>query len=72
MIKTLKFEEEGLIVDWISFKIQSFHSLYQGRFIIEYWGKIVPDAVADKIAGRYLFDLENGRVLRKRFYKLIR
>jgi hypothetical protein len=33
MIKTLKFEEEGLIVDWISFKIQSFHSLYQERLV---------------------------------------
>lgn len=35
----------------------------KGRFIIEYWGKIVPDAVADKIAGRYLFDLENGKTI---------
>ena len=34
-----------------------------GRFVIEYWGKLVPDEVADKVAGRYLFDLENGNTI---------
>lgn len=34
-----------------------------GRFLIEYWGEVVPDAVADKVRGRYLFDLENGKTI---------
>lgn len=33
------------------------------RFIIEYWGKLVPSDVADKVRGRYLFDLENGKAI---------
>ncbi|MEO5927370.1 MAG: SET domain-containing protein-lysine N-methyltransferase [Patescibacteria group bacterium] len=33
------------------------------KFIIEYWGKLVSDAVADRVGGRYLFDLENGNAI---------
>lgn len=33
------------------------------RFIIEYWGEVVPNEVADKVAGRYLFELENGKTI---------
>lgn len=33
------------------------------RFLIEYWGKLVPSEVADKVGGRYLFDLENGKAI---------
>ncbi len=33
------------------------------RFIIEYWGKLVPNNIADRVAGRYLFDLENGKTI---------
>lgn len=33
------------------------------RFILEYWGKVVPNKIADKVAGRYLFDLENGKTI---------
>lgn len=33
------------------------------RFIIEYWGELVPSEVADRVAGRYLFDLENGKTI---------
>lgn len=32
----------------------------KGCFVVEYWGKIVLDAVSDKVGGRYLFDLDNG------------
>jgi len=32
-----------------------------GRFVVEYWGPVVPDEEAQRIGGRYLFDLENGR-----------
>jgi len=32
----------------------------RGRFIIEYVGPLVRDAEADRIGGRYLFDLGNG------------
>lgn len=31
------------------------------RFVIEYVGRLVPDVVADRIGGKYLFDLENGK-----------
>lgn len=31
----------------------------RNAFVIEYWGKIVPDAEADEIGGKYLFRLEN-------------
>jgi SET domain-containing protein len=33
------------------------------RFVIEYWGKIVNDEEAQKIGGRYLFDLEKGKTI---------
>lgn len=33
------------------------------RFIIEYWGKLVSDEVANRVAGRYLFDLGNGKTI---------
>ncbi|OGH62102.1 MAG: hypothetical protein A2848_01340 [Candidatus Magasanikbacteria bacterium RIFCSPHIGHO2_01_FULL_50_8] len=33
----------------------------KNRFVIEYWGKLVSDARAEKILGKYLFDLENGK-----------
>ena len=35
----------------------------KNRFIIEYWGKLVPDEEAQKIGGRYLFELENGKTI---------
>lgn len=35
----------------------------KGRFIIEYWGKLLPDAQAQKIGGKYLFELENGKTI---------
>lgn len=35
----------------------------KGRFIIEYWGELVPSEVADNVGGRYLFDLENGKTV---------
>jgi hypothetical protein len=33
----------------------------KGRFVIEYWGRIASDEEAQKVSGRYLFDLGNGR-----------
>lgn len=33
------------------------------RFIIEYWGKLVATEVADRVGGKYLFDLENGKTV---------
>lgn len=33
------------------------------RFITEYWGDVVADEVADKVAGKYLFDLDNGKTI---------
>lgn len=33
------------------------------RFVIEYWGKLVRSEIADKVGGRYLFDLENGKTI---------
>ncbi len=35
----------------------------KNRFVIEYWGDVVSDDIADKIAGRYLFDLGNGKTI---------
>lgn len=35
----------------------------KNRFIIEYWGKLVKDEEAEKIGGRYLFELENGNTI---------
>lgn len=35
----------------------------KGRFVIEYWGKILPDEAAQRIGGKYLFDLENGKMI---------
>lgn len=33
------------------------------RFIIEYWGELVATEVADRVGGKYLFDLENGKTV---------
>ena len=33
------------------------------RFVIEYWGKLVLDKVADTVSGRYLFGLGNGKTI---------
>lgn len=35
----------------------------KNRFLIEYWGKLVKDEEAQKIAGRYLFELGNGKTI---------
>lgn len=35
----------------------------KNRFIIEYWRDVVTDEEADKINGRYLFDLGNGKTI---------
>lgn len=35
----------------------------KGRFVIEYWGKLMRDQDAQKIGGRYLFELENGKTI---------
>ncbi len=45
------------------FGIFAKEEIPKGRFIIEYYGTVVPDSVADKVAGRYLFDLENGKTI---------
>lgn len=45
------------------FGIFASEDIPKGRFILEYWGKLVTDKVADKVGGRYLFDLENGKVV---------
>ncbi len=33
------------------------------KFILEYWGMLVSEQEADKVAGLYLFDLENGKAI---------
>ncbi len=33
------------------------------RFLIEYWGELVPTDEADKVGGRYLFDMETGKTV---------
>lgn len=35
----------------------------RGRFIVEYWGRLVTNDEAEYIGGRYLFDLQNGKTL---------
>ncbi|MFA5935311.1 MAG: SET domain-containing protein-lysine N-methyltransferase [Patescibacteria group bacterium] len=45
------------------FGIFADEDIPKGRFIIDYWGKLVPSEVADGIGGRYLFDLENGKTI---------
>lgn len=35
----------------------------RGRFLLEYWGKVIPSTKADTIGGRYLFDLGNGNTV---------
>lgn len=34
-----------------------------GRFVIEYWGKLMSDEAAQKIGGRYLFEIGNGKTV---------
>lgn len=34
-----------------------------GRFIVEYWGKLMTDEKAQEIGGRYLFEIGNGNTI---------
>jgi SET domain-containing protein len=45
------------------FGIFAVHDIPARSFITEYWGKLVPDEVANKVGGRYLFELENGKTI---------
>lgn len=45
------------------FGIFALEDIPPKRFIIEYWGKLVKNEVADKVGGRYLFELENGKTV---------
>ncbi len=38
-------------------------SIPKKKFVIEYWGKIVTDKEAEKIVGKYLFQVENGHTI---------
>ncbi len=45
------------------FGLYAEQTIPKNRFIVEYWGKLVKDEVADKVAGRYLFALDNGKTI---------
>lgn len=45
------------------FGIFAIEDIPTGRFVIEYWGKVVKNEIADKVGGRYLFDLGNGKTI---------
>jgi len=34
-----------------------------GRFVVEYWGKLMTDDEAQEIGGRYLFEIGNGKTI---------
>ncbi len=38
-------------------------SIPRGKFVIEYWGKVVSEDEGNRIGGKYLFDLENGKMI---------
>jgi uncharacterized protein len=38
-------------------------SIPANRFLIEYWGDLLVDEEAQKIGGKYLFELENGKTI---------
>lgn len=33
------------------------------RFVVEYWGKQIPDAKAQYVGGKYLFEVGNGKTI---------
>jgi len=35
----------------------------RGGFVIEYWGRIVPDEEADEVGGKYLFRVGGGKTI---------
>lgn len=35
----------------------------KGRFVIEYWGRIAGDAEVQRVGGRYLFELGDGKTI---------
>ncbi len=45
------------------FGIFATEDIPSGRFLMEYWGELVPTPKADTVGGRYLFDLENGKTI---------
>ena len=45
------------------FGIFAQEDIPSGKFLLEYWGDVVPTEKADEIGGRYLFDLENGKTI---------
>ncbi len=38
-------------------------AIQRRRYIIEYWGKVIPDAKAQYIGGKYLFEIGNGKTI---------
>lgn len=41
----------------------ALEAIPKGRFIIEYWGKLMSDEAAQKVGGRYLFEIGNGKTI---------
>jgi uncharacterized protein len=41
----------------------ALETIPKGRFVIEYWGRLMSDAAAQKIGGRYLFEIGNGKTV---------
>ena len=38
-------------------------SILKSRFVIEYWGDVVSDEEANRIGGKYLFEIGNGKTV---------
>ena len=45
------------------FGLFALEDIPKRRFVIEYWGKLVPDSEIDVIGGKYLFALGNGKTI---------
>lgn len=45
------------------FGLFSEQDIPRRRFVIEYWGKIIPDEQATRYGGKYLFELGNGKTI---------
>jgi SET domain-containing protein len=38
-------------------------SIPKGRFVIEYWGELLTDEEANRVGGKYLFEIGNGKTV---------
>lgn len=65
MTRKIRPEHKGLVVRRGLSGLGLFATLpiRKGAFVIEYWGEVISEEESDRRGGKYLFTVENGKVI---------